>query len=367
MKRYFAIALKALCVVLAALTMTSVHAAPQPTKEIDVSVEQRIDFYKNKLAQHPRLFVIHTQLAAAYLDKAREALDPEWLQLAEASLNDSLKIYPNFDAYKGLLVLNAYRHQFAEARRWGEMAHKLFPDDHEVIAVLVEADLGLGDIDSALRRLPLLGSEPDYYHIAVAMANIYKAQGKFDDARKFFLKAEQLGHAFGFIQLAAWARTNAAGMLIDTGRAREARPDLEAATALRKGDAILRLHWAEYHDALDEPTKALNILESMLEDAPHPSFHFFAYRMSKKLGDKHKARQHFNAAEQGYLLALQANEIYTLGSLASLYCEAGVKLSKALHYAQRNLEYKRDDEAQEALRCVQDKLKKPTKRSKSKT
>ncbi len=362
----------AFCAILFSAVLFSQSAQAQAPGAPEPTIDQRIEFYTKKLEQHPRLFVVHTQLAAAYLDKAREALDPKWLKLADKSLDDSIKIYANFDAYKGKLVLNAYRHQFAEARRWGELAHKLFPDDHEVIAVLVESDLGLGDIDSAIKRLPPLGSEPMFFHIAVAMANIYKAQGKYDGARKLFLKAEQLAHGQRFTSLAMWARTNAAGMLIDSGHAQEARADLDAATAIRKGDAILRLHWAEYHDALDEPEKALTILESMLEDAPHPSFHFFAYRMAKKLGDAEKAKAHYAAAEKGYLLPLAAGEIYTLGSLANLYCEADVNLQQALEYAQRNLQYKRDDEAQDALKCVKEKLaaknkKKPRPSAKSKT
>ncbi len=331
-------------------------ADTQDSGEAKASVDQRIAFYQKKLEQHPKLFIVHTQLAAAYLDKAREAIDPKWLKLADESLHQSLKIYANFDAYKGLEIMNAYRHQFAEARRWGEIAQQLFPEDYEVIAVLAEADLGLGDINSAIKRLPPLGSDPQVFHIAVAMANVYKAQGKFTEARNMFLKAEQMARTENFTYLAMWSRTNAAGMLIDSGHAKDARADLEAATAIRKGDPILRLHWAEYHEALNEPEKALNILESMLEDAPHPSYYYRAYRLAKKLGDTNKAKAYYAAAEKGYIAPLQAGEIYTLGSLAELYCEADTHLDKALEMAQRNLKYKRDPEAQQAIKCVQTKL-----------
>ena len=325
-------------------------AAPEPT------VEQRIAFYQKKLEQHPRLFVVHTQLAAAYLDKAREALDPQWLKRAEQSLDQSLKIYANFDAYKGLLVLNAYRHHFAEARRWGEIARKLNVDDNEVLAVLVEADLGLGDVERAIKRLPALNAEPQFFHVAVASANVFKAKQQYREARNAFLKAEQLARAENLDTLAAWARTNAAGMLIDSGQAPAARADLDAATNIKKGDPILRLHWAEYHEGIHEPAKALAIVESLLEEAPHPSFHYRAYRLAKALGYPLKAQAHYQAAETGYLQAVQADEIYTLGSLAQLYCEADVHLDQALELAQRNLKFKRDDEALESLKCVKDKL-----------
>ena len=135
-----------------------------------------------------------------------------------------------------------------------------------------------------------------------------------------------------------------------------AERDRNAAAKLRKGDAILRLHWSEYHEGIGEPQKALSILESMLEDANHPSFHYRAYKLSKNLGYAEKAKAHYAAAEKGYLLPLKQGEIYSLGSLALLYCAADTNLNKALKLAQHNLEYKRDDEAQDALKCVQEKL-----------
>lgn len=339
------------------LPSLNANAAPEPT------IDQRIDFYSKKLEQHPTLFVVYTQLAAAYLDKAREDLNPKWLKLAEQNLEKSLKIYANFDAYKGLEVLNAYRHRFADARRWGELAHKIVQDDYEVLAVLVEADIGLNEIDTAIKRLPPLDSEPQQFHIAVAMANVYKAKHQYTEARKLFLIAEQFAASQGYPYLALWSRTNAAGMLIDSGHAKEARPDLEAATKMRKGDSILRLHWSEYHEGIGEPEKALSIMESMLEDANHPSFHYRAYKLSKKLGYAEKAKAHYAAAEKGYLLPLEQGEIYTLGSLALLYCAADTNLDKALQLAQRNLEFKRDDEAQDALMCVKEKLAAKSKKT----
>ena len=332
------------------------HAAPHVVPVPEPTIDQRIDFYRKKLEQHPTLFVVYTQLAAAYLDKAREDLNPKWVKLAEQNLEKSQKIYSNFDAYKGLEVLNAYRHQFAEARRWGEIAYKISSEDYEVLAVLVEADLGLGDIPAAIKRLPPLGSEPQQFHIAVAMANVYKARHQYAEARKLFLLAEQLASVQGYRYLTVWARTNAAGMLIDSGQPQAALPDLQAATKIRKGDSILRLHWSEYHAGIGEPQKALGILESMLENANHPGFHYRAYLLAKELGYADKAKAHYAAAEKGYLLPLEQGEIYTLGSLAQLYCDADVNLQKALGLAQRNLEYKRDEEAQDALTCVKDKL-----------
>jgi len=347
----------AACVAIAySTTLLSQNANAQAPAIAEPTIDQRIEFYSKKLEQHPTLFVVHTQLATAYLDKARQDLNPKWLKLADQHLQQSLKIYANFDAYKGLEIINAYRHRFADARRWGEQAYKLVGDDYEVIAVLVEADLGLGDIDTAVKRLQAWDKDTQLFHIVVARANIAKARHQYTEARDLFLKAEQLALEQGYPFLQLWSRTNAGGMLIDSGHAKEARADLEAATKIRKGDPILRLHWAEYDEAVGQPEKALGILESMLEDASNPSYHYRAYLLSKKLGATEKAKAHYEATEKGYLLPLAQGEIYSLGSLAELYCAADTNLDKALELATRNLEYKRDGEAMDALKCVKDKL-----------
>jgi tetratricopeptide (TPR) repeat protein len=330
-------------------------AKPQP------SVDERIAFFTGKLEKHPTLFAVYPQLAAAYIDKARATNDRKWLQLAEVNLDKSISIQPNFDASKIYASLHAYRHHFAEARKYGAEAASASPEDPEVTALLVEADLGLGDIEQAEKRLPKLDSVPPDFHTAAAMANVLKAKHQYLEAREIFLKAETLALAQNVNALAVWARTNAAGMLIDSKQAAKALPDLELANALQKDNVDLRRHWAEYYAALGEPGKALAIMEQLLKEIPHPAFHHQAYLLSKKMGKNEAAKQHFIAAEKGYLKPLDEKEIFTLGSLAQLYCDAGTKLDEALVLARRNLEFKRDGEAMDAMACVSEKIAKKLK------
>lgn len=349
-------ALVAVFYILFSLSSVAAQAGkPQPT------VDERITFFVNKLEKHPTLFAVYPQLAAAYLDKARATHDTKWLKLAEENLDKSIRIQPNFDASKIYAALHAYRHYFAEARKYGAEAASALPEDPEVTALLVEADLGLGDIEQAEKRLPKLDSVPPDFHTAAAMANVLKAKHQYLEAREIFIKAEALALSQRVNILAVWSRTNAAGMLIDSNQAAKALPDLELANALQKDNVDLRRHWAEYYAALGEPGKALAIMEQLLKETPHPAFHHQAYLLSKKMGKRQVAKQHFAAAEKGYLKPIEEKEIFTLGSLAQLYCDAGTKLDEALVLARRNLEYKRDGEAVDAMTCVNDKISKKIK------
>ena len=342
------------------------NQGPKPVV-VTPTVDERIAFYSQKLKKHPTLFAVYPQLAAAYLDKARATNDVKWLQLAEANLHKSMQIQPNFEAYKIFAALYDYRHRFTEARKWGEKAEAADPTDTQVKALLVEADLGLGDMDTAMKRLPPLDSAPPDFFTAVAMATVLKAQQRYDEARVAYLKAEQFALEQYVTYLAVWARTNAAGMLIDSQQAAMALPDLEAASTMQKDNRELRRHWAEYYSAQGETARALEIVEALIKEAPHPSYHRQAHVLARKLGDAKAAQHHFAAAEKSYRLALKAKEIYPLGALAQLYCDADTRLDEALALARRNFSYKKDKEATDVLACVNSKMEQNKMEQKKKT
>ena len=337
-------------------TVGALKAQSEPAVGQPPAIDQAIETYKKRLEKHPTLWAVHVQLAHAYLAKARVSGDPQWVKLAEANLDKSLRIQPSFDGHKGMAALDAFRHRFADALRWAELATPRPSIDTDVTSLQVEAHVGLGENDKAAKLLPALDSEPMDFYTAAAMAAVLKAQGNHDQAREAYLKAERFAQEQNAPSVAVWARTNAAGMLIDSGRAEQALPDLEAATAIQKDNPELRLHWAEYHEARGAPAKAYAILQGLAKESPHPAYQHRAYKLARKLGKKTAAKRHFAAAEKGYRVALDAKEIYTLGSLAQLYCDADTRLNEALQLAQRNLEYKRDKEATDALACVEGKL-----------
>ena len=340
--------------VLAMVSLLAVLVPPASAAPAPSPLDQRIGYYERKLQKHPTLFAVHALLAEEYIEKARATGDPGWLRKAQASFERSLKIQPNFGAHKGMASLQNFRHRFADALLWTQRAHPE-RENTDVTALMVDAHLGLGEIEQAAKLLPPLHTAPTDFYSAAAMAAVLKAQERYDQARLAYLKAEEFALQQNVVPVAVWARTNAAGMLIDSGRADQALADLELATARDKDNAELRLHWAEYHQARGDHRQALTTLEALVKDAPQPSFHHRAYRVARELGDRAAAKRHFAAAERGYRRVIKANEIYTLGSLAQLYCDAGVKFSEAQRLAQRNLKYKRDKEAADTVACLTSK------------
>jgi len=172
------------------------------------------------------------------------------------------------------------------------------------------------------------------------------------------LQADDFARAQNASGCVIWAQVNAAGALSDAKRLGPARVYLDAAGKLDPRDKGLRLHRAELLEAQGRFGKALAGYEALLKEQPDPDIDRRAFVVARKSRQGSKARLHFEATQKSCQHVIDGGEIYTLGTLARLYCDAEVHLDQALALAQRNLEYKRDIDAQATLACVQNKLQK---------
>jgi tetratricopeptide (TPR) repeat protein len=298
------------------------------------------------------------QLAEAYFDKARKEHEPALLAKARESLARSLSIQPTFEAFLLEARLATYAHRFEDALGWADLAAgaAVYPNDPAVTAITVEALLGLGRADEARRLLPADGAALTDFHTAAALGR-WQAEAKdFGRAQAAYSRAALLAREARVAPLAAWAEVMAAGTFIDSGRPEAARPHLEAASRLAPGTEDLRLHEAEVLEATGRAAEALAAYASLGKVSADPGVPHRAYRIARALGDREAAERYFEEAERSYLRPIAAGEIYTLGALAQLYADAGVKLERALELARENLKYKRDGEALATLAAVQARL-----------
>ena len=109
---------------------------------------------------------------------------------------------------------------------------------------------------------------------------------------------------------------------------------------------------AELAVAEGRPAEALATYERLLRRRDDPEVHRRAFLLARELGREAAARRHFEAAEALDRRALDAGEIYSMESLARLYCEAGVHPGEARRLAEESYRYKRDRSARRTLACV---------------
>ncbi len=319
--------------------------APRGRAALPGSAE-RIEFYSARVRDHPRHYPAYAQLGEAYLDQARETLDPAAIGRARVALQRSLAIQENFEALKGMTALCDFTHRFGEAAEWGARAAAAWPADTEVTALQVEAYVGMGERDAAAAILesahPLNGED---FHLAVARGLWLADGGRATEAADAFVRAAALARVAGVEELVAWAQVSAAGVWLDNHDPGRAAPFLRDAAGIRPRDRRLLIHRAELLAADGNLAGAAELYRSLLSRADDPEVHRRLALIARDLGREDDRARHFAAAERGFRRVLAAGEIYTLEGLARLYLDQHVHLAEAAELSAQNLRYKRDRRA----------------------
>ena len=323
----------------------------------------QIRFYEKKLDKHPRLFAGFAQLGAAYLEKARETHDVTWLKKARHALERSLDIQPNLNAYAAMAGLSNFSHHFERALDFAERTANAHPGDPRVLVLKVEANLGLGrlrEVAELLDATSIRNSKNDVT-LPVIRGRWLAEQERYDEARNAFADAAAQARAAGAFDMAIWAETNAAGMMLDSKQPEHAIAHLKAASNMPAGkrsiQSVLRIHWAEYHELRGEPEQALREYEALLGEQQDPELFRRAFVLARTLGQADRAKEFFTACEQAAERIADAGEIFALETQARLYADAKVKLDRAEQLTLQSFEYKRDRSARETLAYVRSQRK----------
>jgi hypothetical protein len=336
-------------------------ATTAKTKTPAATVEQVIEFYEKKVQEHPTVFAAHAALGSAYLDKARETHEVQWLIKARAAAQRSIELQPNINAFLTMASICNFAHRFACGLEYAQRAALSYPAEASLLPLRVEAHLGLGQLDAAdkLIQAQLQKGTPDFSLLG-AQGRWFAEQERFDEAHDRFVAAAAQGRREGNNDLVIWAETNAAGMFIDSERAKPARAHLDAAAALGATSwpitAVLQVHWAEWHDLEGRAEDALKHYQAILERQADPEMFRRAFVLAQKLGRQEQAAELFAAGERAAEKVLAAGEIFALEAHARLYADAGVKLERAEQLARQNLQHKQDRSARETLEHVHQRL-----------
>ncbi len=308
----------------------------------------RVAYYRQQVAAHPKHYPAYARLGRAWLERARTSYDPADLAAARAALRRSLEIQPNYEALRDLAATANYSHRFEEALRWCRQAADAAPEDKGVLAMQVEALLALGRSDEALSAVGRKNDPAVDFYTAAALGHWQRSQGNRAAAAERFQEAARLAKQHHATSQAVWATVSAAGVWLDSGDLVRARPLLDEAALLDPTDTFLKIHRAELAAAETRPAEALRIYEELLNGRADPELHRRAFVLAKQLGRKEAADTHLAAAEKLCRRAIDASEAIGLETLANLYCDAG-RHAEAVSLAEQNLQHKRDAAAHKTL------------------
>jgi len=201
------------------LVWKSRHTAVAATESNPLTkVELRILRAQQKIAKAPGKAEGYNELAAAYMQKARETADFSFNASANDALDHSLLIEPdNYDALKLRAKLQLTYHRFAEALETARRAQTIRDDDHDVWGQITDALVELGDypaaIKSAQRMVDLRPDSSSYARISYLRALHGDTYGAIQ-AMNAAVKAADPNDREGM----AWCRVQLGNELMNAGK-----------------------------------------------------------------------------------------------------------------------------------------------------
>ena len=166
------------------------------------NLEDEINFYQEKIRHNPQDGLERAALAKAYLKMARTTGDVNWYLLAEQSARQSLANLP-FDNQGAILVLAHIaeaKHDFRGTISLAQQVLQSEPDSENALALLVSANLAMGNLNEANLAAHNLVSKIPALNSFTLRALVYTAQGENTSALADFKQAlalEEPGEEIG--------------------------------------------------------------------------------------------------------------------------------------------------------------------------
>lgn len=314
------------------------------------ATDYQIGYYQQLLRRNPQSAKAYYGLGDALIRKARESGDPSYFNRAEAALKKSLEIAPqNGGALRHLAYVFYSRHEFASAAVYARKAVEMNSSDSDSYGVLGDALLEVGQYPEAQAAYAYMMELDESLYSYSRLAGLKSARGDVDGAIADLERAIAAGKAtkepaesiaWTEWQLGAeyFAQGNLPAAESNFRRSLESYPNYYRALA---GMAQVRVAQKKYDEAIELYQKALAIL-------PMPEYAAALGDVFEKLGKPEQAQQQYGLVEYiGKLNAL--NQALYNRELAFFYADRDIKGKEGLEFAQRELDYRRDVYAYDAL------------------
>lgn len=324
-KRTWAVAIAFLCVATASACsgggsdggndIPFVATDPASTSPTD----QAIIAAQEKLRARPDDLNAQSDLAGAFLQKARETADPTLYEKA-GQLLDQLErtTQPSVTLYVNQATLALAQHRFTDARELGTRAVELAPGNEAALGVLVDANNELGRYDDALAAgEEMVATRPNLASLSRA-SYARELRGDLDGAILAMSQAETSGSPVGGENI-AYVQVQLGNLLVTKGDLAEAARTYARADQSFPGFPGAKIGQARILVAQERFEEAGDLLGEVMEVQPLAETAIIQ-------GDAYAAAGRDDDAAEAYAL---------VGAIAELYRDNGVNvdLELALHEA----------------------------------
>lgn len=293
MKRWKIVVLSLIGVGAVALGVVGLRSKRLPEATAPSKADQRILRALRVIEKTPNSSEGYNQLAAAYMQKARETAEFNLNANAEDAIARSLAVEPdNYDALKLRAKLQLTYHRFAEALETAHRAQTVRNDDHDVWSQITDALVELGDYAGAVKAAQtMVDLRPDSSSYA-RVAYLRSLHGDTEGAIQAMVAAVKSANP-NDAEAMAWCRVQLGNELMAAGRLDAAEREFDAALQIFKDHPLALRAKAHARVAAGDVQGAVEICER--EQAKTPSAD-----AAQMLGDLYKRLGREDAAQQEY-------------------------------------------------------------------
>jgi tetratricopeptide (TPR) repeat protein len=279
-------------------------------------------------------------LAAAYMQKAREAEDFSVNKMAEEALGRSLKVAPdNYDALKLRAKLLLTFHRFEEALEVARRAQSINPRDHDNYGALTDALVELGEYPAAVEAAQLMVDlRPDTSSYA-RVSYLRWLHGDTGGAVEAMRLAAQSASPADPEKL-AWCHVQLGDALLNLGRAAEAEREFDRALFFFPDYGAALSAKARARVAAGDLEAAIGIYRREHEREPSADAALALGDLYSKQGRAEEAERHYAAFESlERENAAAENDMY---HFVAYWTDHDRNLDEALRLARRERERRKD-------------------------
>ena len=288
-----------------------------------------------------------SKLAESQLRLARKSAEHADYVAAEVSFRRWIAIEESSESARvGLAYALLGQHRFREALEPARSASRARPGSIEVLALLGDLHLALGnDVEAESFFERLAGEQLDLGSLA-RLSLIHQYRGRYAEARATMREALEAGTLLGApAHEIAWCRLMLGELDLSRGRLEEADREFEAALRLDPESHAASWRRAQVARRRGDAETARRMLRDLIRHAPRPSFLRELGQVYQDLGRGTDAQRWLSEAEDRMLAELRQGGIGHARELVELWLSGGRNLERAVELALRDLKEVRQDAA----------------------
>jgi|CXWL01.1.fsa_nt_gi tetratricopeptide (TPR) repeat protein len=264
-----ATALTAALAFFGARAILSDDSPPSGQAGLTPTTASRIASLEQRVADRPNDVAEHVNLAAAYLQMAKDSADPSYYGLSDAEVQRALALAPD-DVYALVMAgtLEASKHHFGAALVYGERARELEPSFIASYSVIVDALVEMGRYDEAtLAAQQRANLRPDFAALS-RISYLRELHGDLDGAIVAMERAVAVGT--GSKSDAVWGLVLVGDLYLTKGDIEGAALAYQRADALLPGNPLSQFGLAKLAIARDDYPEAERLLRLATAQAAVP-------------------------------------------------------------------------------------------------